>query len=273
MNPTASTVLREAKPAQAVSLMMSEQTYKECSGCKASFEKYNINYFTSPHDGDAFYNELEQKSPDVALLEVFMPGLDALAVKKKYDQRHNNGKTVFFATGPFFSDNIIKDLIGNGFGYYFMRPFHPDSLSSQISTLTRDEPKDAKPSSDMHKVTLMLRDLGMPAHLLGYHYVRQAISLVLEKPSVYGQGMFTRRLYPDIAEQNHTSPSRVERGIRHAIETVFDRSQPDKIEKYFGSTVRGSRGKATNSEFIMMLVDQIMLFEKAPQDGINDKWL
>lgn len=248
-----------------VSLMLSEQTYSDCPKCRESLLKHNIQTYTSPHDGDLFYKELVDKEPDVALLEVFMPGLDALAVKRDFDNNHSDSKTRFYATGPFFSDSIIKELIGNGFGYYFMKPFNPDALGKQIQSLVYSEPRPTKPAISYHKATWYLRDLGMPAHLLGYHYVRQAIGLVLENPSRYGHGMITRMLYPDIADMNDTSPSRVERGIRHAIEVLFDRSQPENIERYFGSTVGSSRGKTTNTEFIMMLVDHIQMTESCPE--------
>lgn len=252
--------------AAPISLMLSEQTYNDCSMCRESLLNHNIQAYTSPHDGDVFYRELVDKKPDVALLEVFMPGLDALAVKRNFDNNHGGSKTQFFATGPFFSDGIIRELIGNGFGYYFMKPFSPDALGKQIHSLVRAEPQVSKPAAtSYHKATWILRDLGMPAHLLGYHYVRQAIGLVLENPDSYGHGMVTRKLYPDIADMNNTSPSRIERGIRHAIEALFDRSQPETIERYFGSTVGSSKGKTTNAEFIMLLVDHIHVMESCPE--------
>lgn len=202
-----------------------------------------------------------------------MPGLDALSVKQNFDLRRQGSNMVFFATGPFFSDGIIKELMDCGFVYYFMKPFHPDALSRQIVSMRFAGPKSHVPNSSVHKATWILRDLGMPAHLLGFHYVRQAITLVAEDHGRYGVGMITRKLYPDIAEQNKSSASKVERAIRHAIEVVFDRSPPDKIEKYFGSTVGENRGKTTNSEFIMMLVDQIALSGGNPQIISSGVWM
>ena len=197
--------------------------------------------------------------PQVVLLDAFMPGLDALAVKQRYNaagERH----TSFFVTGAFQSEEMVQELLDEGFAYYFVKPFDENVLASRVLKVALGQEKrvlHTSVDSDELTVTEILHQIGVPAHIKGYQFLRDAILLTMNEPEYINA--VTKRLYPEIAKRNGTTASRVERAIRHAIEVAWDRGDVDTLNSYFGYTIHNLRGKPTNSEFIAMIADKMRL--------------
>ena len=196
----------------------------------------------------------------------FMPGLDALAVKQRYNaagERH----TSFFVTGAFQSEEMVQELLDEGFAYYFVKPFDENVLASRVLKVALGQEKrvlHTSVDSDELTVTEILHQIGVPAHIKGYQFLRDAILLTMNEPEYINA--VTKRLYPEIAKRNGTTASRVERAIRHAIEVAWDRGDVDTLNSYFGYTIHNLRGKPTNSEFIAMIADKMRL-DKRQQAG------
>ena len=154
-----------------------------------------------------------------------------------------------------------------GFAYYFVKPFDENVLASRVLKVAHGHQKrliTASVDSDELKVTDILHQIGVPAHIKGYQFLRDAILLTMNEPEYINA--VTKRLYPEIAKKNGTTASRVERAIRHAIEVAWDRGDVDTLNSYFGYTIHNLRGKPTNSEFIAMIADKMRL-DKRQQAG------
>lgn len=224
----------------------------------------NICLVLCERDGKKVLEALERSHPDACLLEAFMPGMDALSVKEAYDQRAANAhRTLFYAIGTTQSELLETNLMESGFAFYFVRPVGADAVSRRIaSQLQRAGALPAEPAArDEYKVTEILHQIGVPAHIKGYQFLRDAILMSVEDPELINA--VTKRLYPDIAKANGTTASRVERAIRHAIEVAWDRGDVDTLNSYFGYTIHNLRGKPTNSEFIAMIADKMRLDKKS----------
>ena len=213
-------------------------------------------------DGNKVLQKMLAVRPQVVLLDAFMPGLDALAVKQRYNaagERH----TSFFVTGAFQSEEMVQELLDEGFSYYFVKPFDETVLAARVLKAalgTENRILHTSVDSDELTVTEILHQIGVPAHIKGYQFLRDAILLTMNEPEYINA--VTKRLYPEIAKKNGTTASRVERAIRHAIEVAWDRGDVDTLNSYFGYTIHNLRGKPTNSEFIAMIADKIRLDKK-----------
>ena len=147
-----------------------------------------------------------------------------------------------------------------GFNYYFLKPYSFEVAYERICDIL-DMKKEKSFDNDLEaRVTEVLHNMGVPAHIKGYDFLRQSIIMAVEDPQVIR--LVTKRLYPDIARMNNTTASRVERAIRHAIEVAWDRGNVDVLNEYFGYTINNMRGKPTNSEFVAMISDRLRLENK-----------
>ena len=226
-------------------------------------------------NGNEAYNMIMKTKPDVVLLDIVMPGMDGISVMEKVkanaDYKEN---TSFIMVTAASSENLTADAFKLGANYYIMKPFTKDSVLDKLKRLNGYRNKTtalagskkvrpyANKSDYMEQnlendVTQMLHEIGIPAHIKGYQYLRDAIII-----SVSDQEMLasvTKILYPTIAKKHQTTPSRVERAIRHAIEVAWSRGKMDTINELFGYTISTGKGKPTNSEFIALIVDKIRL--------------
>lgn len=243
-------------------LLMTETSPEVCRLCKEALAQHRIEVSVCPRNGASAYNELSKKQPDAVLLDIFMPGMDAITLKQKYDTAYPENKTVFYVTGPFQNEEIEKEVMESGFAFYFLKPFDVEALASRVQQNAGGKAVTSEHSmlAEEDMVTDMLRTIGVPAHIKGYRFLRDAILMVIEDPSLINA--VTKVLYPEIAVRHDTIASRVERAIRHAIEVAWDRGDIDILTYYFGSTVHSLRGKPTNSEFIAMLADRVVLAQK-----------
>ena len=247
-----------------IHLLMTETSPELCRLCKTTLPAQHIDVTVCPRNGAVAYSELVRQKIDAVLLDVFMPGMDAIALKNKYDKSNPNHAVHFYATGTFQSETLEKEVMENGFSFYFLKPF---DVSNMAHRLLQDATKKTHANfpeennlleEDM--ITDMLRTIGVPAHIKGYRFLRESVLMVAENPTLIS--MVTKVLYPEIGAAYNTTASRVERAIRHAIEVAWDRGDIEILNFYFGSTIQASRGKPTNSEFIAMLADRVTMDRK-----------
>ena len=226
--------------------------------CRNFFDSKKIDYAICPKDKKALLRKIGEYHPDLVITEVFLPKMDAITVKEKADQLQDHPK-LFFATSPFDNDDTVRQIMKAGFNYYYVKPFSVEIAYDRAVSMLKVN--DKRPNNELEeRVTAILHEMGVPAHIKGYNFLRQSIIMSVEDPEVIG--LITKRLYPDIAKMNGTTASRVERAIRHAIEVAWDRGNIDVLNDYFGYTINNMRGKPTNSEFIAMISDKIRLENK-----------
>lgn len=248
---------------QAIKLLMTETSPEVCRLCEETLPNHSISVSICPRDGEAAYMEAVKMKPDAVLLDVFMPGMDAFSLKRKHDEAFPDSKTMFYATGTFQSEEIEREVMESGFAFYFLKPFDVHAFANRILTGANRQTTSTTNASTLVEedmVTDMLRTIGVPAHIKGYRFLRDAILMVIEEPTLINA--VTKILYPDIARCHDTTASRVERAIRHAIEVAWDRGDIETLNYYFGSTIHSLRGKPTNSEFIAMLADRVTLAKR-----------
>ena len=250
-----------------VRFLMSDTGAEITAACREALEQKGVEVTVVEKDGSKVLQKMLTVRPQVVLLDAFMPGLDALAIKQKYDAAAGGLHTSFFVTGAFQSEEMIQELLNEGFAYYFVKPFDENVLASRVIKAAHGQQKrvvNTCVDSDELKVTEILHQIGVPAHIKGYQFLRDAILLTMDDPEYINA--VTKRLYPEIAKRNNTTASRVERAIRHAIEVAWDRGDVDTLNSYFGYTIHNLRGKPTNSEFIAMIADKMRL-DKHQQAG------
>ena len=206
-------------------------------------------------DGDEAWELIQQTSPDVVVMDVILPGLDGVSLLQRMPK---NVKTIVLSA--FCSQNTVQEVMRLGAWYFIPKPAHLDSLLERIRQAVTPENGALSLPSLESDVTAIIHEVGVPAHIKGYQYVREAIILAVQDMDVINA--VTKVLYPEVAKRFHTTPSLVERAIRHAIEVAWDRGDLETLQSYFGYTVNSAKGKPTNSEFIAMIADRIRLHKR-----------
>lgn len=244
---------------QPITLLMTEFAPEVTAQCVDALAAHKVRVQTCEKDGTKVLERILRDKPTAVLLDVFMAGLDALGVKRKYDETGAQG-TVFFVTGSITNDMLESEMIEQGFSFYFLKPFDPVMLANRVLSTIGRHIHIAPQVDDECTVTEILHQIGVPAHIKGYQFLRDAILMTMDDNEYINS--VTKRLYPEIARRNSTTASRVERAIRHAIEVAWDRGDVDTLNSYFGYTIHNLRGKPTNSEFIAMIADKMRLDKK-----------
>ena len=233
-----------------------------------------LNLVGKANNGEEMFQIIKSKQPDVVLLDLIMPKMDGLSVMDEVARDKNLKKSPHFivitAVGQ---EKITEDAFRKGASYYIMKPFQNETVLRRIkyiqSEVQSDNQKpinvtinveDAPQDNLENKVTNMIHEIGIPAHIKGYHYLRDAIMMAVEDMDVLNA--ITKIMYPEVAKKHHTTSSRVERAIRHAIEVAWSRGKVDMLDKMFSYTINYGKGKPTNSEFIALLADSIRLEQK-----------
>ncbi|MDZ5712113.1 sporulation transcription factor Spo0A [Jeotgalibacillus haloalkalitolerans] len=221
-------------------------------------------------NGQEFLDMIEETPVDVCLLDIIMPHIDGLnALEKMKELELEKNPHVIMLTA-FGQEDVTSKALELGASYFILKPFDMDNLLQVIRQVLgkKDRPmishtkreKNKKPNLDA-SITSVIHEIGVPAHIKGYMYLREAISMVYHDIELLGS--ITKILYPDIAKKFNTTSSRVERAIRHAIEVAWNRGNVDAITNMFGYTVSAAKSKPTNSEFIAMVADKLRLEHKA----------
>lgn len=221
-------------------------------------------------NGEEMYQIIKNKQPDVVLLDLIMPKMDGLTVMELAGKDKNLKKCPdFIVITAVGQEKITEDAFRKGANYYIMKPFNNEMVLSRIKDTRKEirrEKRIAESDRSEHRtteesletmVTNMIHEIGIPAHIKGYHYLRDAIIMAVEDMDVLNA--ITKVLYPTVAKRHQTTSSRVERAIRHAIEVAWSRGKLDTLDELFGYTVSNGKGKPTNSEFIALIADTIRL--------------
>lgn len=208
---------------------------------------------------------LEKEPPDVILLDLVMPHLDGIGVLEKLQTMNLVKRPKVVMLTAFGQEAITQKAMELGADYYILKPFNFPALFDRISQLFEgikpmNYVKAATAKNLDVLVTNIIHEMGVPAHIKGYQYLRESIIRVIEDVNLLGG--VTKELYPSIALKYQTTPSRVERAIRHAIELAWDRGNIDMMTKFFGYTINLERGKPTNSEFIAMVADKLRIEQR-----------
>lgn len=231
-----------------------------------------LNVVGTAKDGEEAYNVIKNTEPDVVLLDIIMPKLDGLGVL----DRINHDKSItkhpaFIMISAIGQEKITEDAFNLGADYYIMKPFDNDIVIDRIKTVKQRanrpqelhkqnvyEKEDTAEEHNLEEdVTTIIHEIGVPAHIKGYQYLRDAIVMSVNDMEMLNS--ITKILYPTIAKKYQTTSSRVERAIRHAIEVAWSRGKMDTIDEMFGYTIHNGKGKPTNSEFIALITDRIRL--------------
>jgi len=227
----------------------------------SEFDRYEVCGIAE--NGQAALEMIEKQTPDLVILDLVMPNLDGIGVLEKINALKMAKKPQIIFITSFAQSNLTKKAVELGAAYYMMKPFDMDVLEERIRQIGEfdKEPISLPRASTLElDITRILHQMGVPAHVKGYQYLRDAIVMVTEEANL--MGAVTKELYPMIAEKYITTASRVERAIRHAIELAWDRGNVDLMNRYFGYTINIERGKPTNSEFIAMIADKLRMGEK-----------
>ena len=243
------------------------------------------------HNGEEICNIIKEKQPDVVVLDIIMPKVDGLSVMERFSHDENLKKVpsfivmencqhdhmlkktpAFIVVSAVGQERITEDAFSLGAEYYMLKPFDNKMLLNRIKHIRREgerrvremnrprqkEEENTYNSGNLETdVTDIIHEIGVPAHIKGYQYLRDAIILSVNDMEMLNS--ITKILYPTIAKRHQTTPSRVERAIRHAIEVAWSRGKMDTIDQLFGYTVSNGKGKPTNSEFIALIADKIRL--------------
>jgi two-component system response regulator (stage 0 sporulation protein A) len=224
------------------------------------------------YNGQDCLQMLEEKRPDILLLDIIMPHLDGLAVLERIRTGFEHQPNVIMLTA-FGQEDVTKKAVELGASYFILKPFDMENLVHHIRQVygkttpvvrkaaPAPQVRDNKPKNLDASITSIIHEIGVPAHIKGYLYLREAIAMVYHDIELLGS--ITKVLYPDIAKKYNTTASRVERAIRHAIEVAWSRGNLESISSLFGYTVSVSKAKPTNSEFIAMVADKLRLEHKA----------
>ena len=248
-----------------IKVLIADDNKEFCAQCSALLRTYGYETVVAPKDGFRVVELVEENQPNIVLLDVFMPRLDAIGVMKTIRESQISVQPLFMMMSTFDNPVLERELLNSGASYYFLKPFDTDVLVERIVQISGykkadilDLPGAGKLQPDLEMmVTEIIHQIGVPAHIKGYHYLRESILLAVNNADIINS--VTKQLYPTVAKKSGTTSSRVERAIRHAIEVAWDRGDVDILNSYFGYTIHNGRGKPTNSEFIAMIADKLRL--------------
>lgn len=229
------------------------------------------------NNGLEAWDLIQTQEPDLIILDLVMPNLDGLGVLERVNSRAAAIRPKVIMLTAFGQESLTHQAMMLGVDYFILKPFDLEILGKRIRALTQDLPTPPMAAASFSsappvvaatgsglnlcvEVTTMMHQIGIPAHVKGYQYIRDAILMVVEDVSLLGA--VTKELYPGIAKKFDTAPSRVERGIRHAIELAWERGHTDTLKRIFGYSMNIERQKPTNSEFIALLADKLRVMSK-----------
>ena len=251
-----------------IKILIGDDTAQYGVSCAASLRALGFFVITRQKDGMVIYDAVKNEQPDIVIIDAVMPSLDAIELIRKM-KNTNYKMPKFIVTSAYENAFIESQVMNSGASYFMLKPFDIKVLGDRIkSMLGLGTESDSAPALSARNsfnleivVTDMIHRIGVPAHIKGYHYLREAIMLCVDDKEMLES--VTKLLYPAVAKKFATTPSRVERAIRHAIEIAWDRGDVDVLNSFFGYTVNTGKGKPTNSEFIALLADKISLKYRA----------
>ena len=235
-------------------------------------EEGDIEVVGSTGDGTRTVELVKEKCPDVLVTDVILSGIDGLGVLEEVSLLPESKRPATLVVSGFASEHVLNTATGLGAAYFMQKPCDADAIALRIrqvagrkelqqgQTVQRSLKASRIEQSLESMVTDIIHEIGIPAHIKGYQYLREAIILTINDMDIINA--VTKVLYPEVAKKFNTTPSRVERAIRHAIVVAWDRGDIETLQKFFGYTVSNIKGKPTNSEFIAMIADHLSLRQK-----------
>ena len=243
------------------SILIADNSEEFCTSLSAALQRTDRFVVTGiAGDGELAMELLEERRPDILVLDLMLAKKDGLSILKSmaaWDRR-----PAVVATTGFMTDYVASAAAGAGVAYLILKPCDLEALVDRLEELRLDagrpQPSRRSPGQSIEAlVTGIIHEIGVPAHIKGYQYLREAIIIAVNDMDVINA--ITKVLYPQVAKTFQTTPSRVERAIRHAIEVAWDRGDLDTLQRFFGYTVSNTKGKPTNSEFIALIADRLQL--------------
>lgn len=239
---------------------------------EALAETEDIEVVGVARDGKEALKLTQSLKPDVLVMDLVLPYIDGIGVLESLQSAKN--KTAVLVVSSFISDALTAEAMRLGVYYFILKPFDMSTLAGRIRSIAAypkssttqsvqslaalPESRSIRSDLDLEtRITTIIHEIGVPAHIKGYQYLREAIMVAVKDREAVGA--ITKVLYPTVARTFNTTPSRVERAIRHAIEVAWDRGDIDTLQRFFGYTVSHAKGKPTNSEFIAMIADKLQL--------------
>ncbi|MBQ7327731.1 MAG: sporulation transcription factor Spo0A [Clostridia bacterium] len=216
----------------------------------------NFEVVGSANDGQSVVQDVEQLQPDVLILEVVLANLDGFGVVEKLKSANCKMPKVFFVSNLSHSGFVAK-AIQSGASYFMVKPISPENLESRILEVLDNNKSQAVDRQLDERISNIFISIGIPAHIKGYQFLREAVKLAVEEPDIIGS--ITKKLYPTIAERFETSSSKVERGMRHAIEVAWNRGKIENINNIFGLKIYNRNEKPTNGELIALIADKMIM--------------
>lgn len=204
----------------------------------------------------------EEAHPDVVIMDAFLQHIDAMGVISRINMKDPVKRPLIIVMSGIDNPNFEREITKCGVDYFFLKPVDAQMMAERIIQISSWKGVGVSSAYEAQEdlnvvITEILHQIGVPAHIKGYQYVREAIRLTVENPEMLNS--VTKILYPTVAKSFKSTSSRVERAIRHAIEVAWDRGDVDVLNSYFGYTIQSQRGKPTNSEFVAMISDKIRL--------------
>ena len=251
---------------EKIRVLLADDNKDFCDVVSDCLDKFDdIEVVGIANDGMEAYEKIVAQSPDVAILDGIMPRLDGIGVLTKINADNSGIKRPHcIMLSAMLGDSVTQRALDQGAAYYMAKPFDMESLVSSIRQFNAEKGKKKEKTTEgidaiglENRVTDILHEIGVPAHIRGYHYMREAIIMAVTDIDILNY--ITKELYPCIAKKGNTTPSRVERAIRHAIEVAWSRGRIDAIDNIFRYTVSNLKGKPTNSEFIALIADKLRL--------------
>ena len=227
----------------------------------------NFQVIGTASDGEQAFRLIQEKQPDFLVLDLMLPKKDGISILKAISSADR--KPITLATSCFVTDYVAAAAAGLGARYLMSKPCDVSAVMERLEEFRGGENQRIIPMRRPDKtsietlVTGIIHEIGVPAHIKGYQYLREAIIIAVEDMDVINA--ITKVLYPQVAKSFGTTPSRVERAIRHAIEVAWDRGDLDTLQRFFGYTVSNTKGKPTNSEFIALIADKLQLQLKSSE--------
>ena len=257
---------------QTVRILIADENTAQRLQLRDTLSRGGYHTIDEAANGEEALQKIERNHPDIAIIDIWLSKIDGIGVirdSQGLDYRKDKAPA-FIMTSPVANQNMFIQASGAGAQLCLIKPIRPDSLLAHIEELIRNRegrmhfpnrdlsPDNPDRTEDIEtQVTQIIHQIGVPAHIKGYQYLRTAILLTVKDSDIINS--VTKILYPSVAKKYSTTTSRVERAIRHAIEVAWDRGDVDTLNSYFGYTIQNNRGKPTNSEFIAMIADNLRL--------------
>lgn len=256
------------KMEQSIKILIADESGEFRLGCKDNLAKLGFRQIETAINGEDAETKIRLYRPDVVIMDAWLSKVDCIKILNRVKDMDNCPS--FIIVSMVNNANVFAEAFEAGAEYCLVKPLDYHTLKERIVRITAknrkpttaaDSSSPVTASPDMEtQITKIIHQIGVPAHIKGYQYLRTAIMMAIEDNNIINS--VTKILYPSVAQKYSTTSSRVERAIRHAIEVAWDRGDIDTLNSYFGYTIQNNRGKPTNSEFIAMIADNLRLKNK-----------